>query len=127
MAKSEYKWVRAVKGLNERGQGEHLVLMFEFDEAHPNGEATIAGPIPVQVGDTFKVRELLKDGSIEEVSASEAKAAGAVSDSNAARAAELDVREAAVTAREAEVERRASALDTEAKRLEKLTKNTPGA
>lgn len=70
MAKSKQMWVKAVKGLDHNGvEGDHQVLLFEKDPAHPNGEAFIAGPRPVLVGDTAEVSRLLKDGSIEETEA----------------------------------------------------------
>jgi hypothetical protein len=92
MADNEYFWVRAVKGVDARGKGEHEVLLFEFDDVHPNGEAFIAGPIPVQVGESREVARLLKDKDIEKVSDAEAKKAGAVTDPLAAERAALDAR-----------------------------------
>lgn len=105
MAKPKELWVKAVKGVNHNGRdGEHLVLLFEFDSAHPTGEAFIAGPLPTLVGDTFKVRELLKNGDIEETTA---PAAQTMVDPFAA---ERDALTARVAALEAELDAKAKSV-----------------
>jgi hypothetical protein len=119
MADNEYFWVRAVKGIDHNGRvGEHQVLLFETDAAHPNGEAFIAGPIPVEVGDTLAVSTLLKDGAIEKVSAAEAKKAGASSDPLAADRAALDARQTELDLREKAVQAENEQLRAEIKRLQ---------
>jgi hypothetical protein len=119
MADNEYFWVRAIKGIDHNGRvGEHQVLLFETDTAHPNGEAFIAGPIPVEVGDTHRVRELLKDGAIEKVSAAEAKRAGATNDPLAADRAALDARATDLEQREKAVNAENEQLRAEIKRLQ---------
>jgi hypothetical protein len=112
MADNEYIWVRAIRGVDRNGVvGEHEVLLFEKDSVHPNGEAFIAGPIPVQVGESREVARLLKDKDIEKVSDAEAKKAGAAADPLAeqraaldARAKELDERENGLKQREAQLQ-----------------------
>ena len=95
MADEKTFWVKGVKGLNEPREGEHRVLLFEQDTAHPNGEAFIAGPLPVEVGDTAEVQRLLKDGSIEKTSK---PADTAKPDPRDARIAELEAQLAAAQA-----------------------------
>lgn len=53
--------------------GGTSVALWERDAAHPNGEVWIAGPDPVEVGDTVAVQQALTDGKLEKVSATEAK------------------------------------------------------
>lgn len=123
MAKEKIMWVRAVKGIDFNGRvGENQVLLYEQDSRHPTGEAFIAGPIPVQVADTAAVSRLLKDGDIEEVSATEAKKAGGATDPAAVAQAELTQKQEALAARADALDAREQALDAEAKRLEALAK-----
>lgn len=108
----EHIWVRAITGLDARGPGQNETLLFEKDPAHPNGEAFIAGPLPVEVGKTTAVVALLHDKKIEEVPTAgvkeyQAKRAQAFDPLSAQqdlarRAADLDAREAALAQREAD-------------------------
>ena len=54
--------------LKPKGDGDQVVL-YEKDSDHPEGEAYIAGPAPVQVALTPKVKALLRAGKLEEVAA----------------------------------------------------------
>jgi hypothetical protein len=108
-------WVRAITGLDTHGEGVHDSLLFERDKQHPGGEAFIAGPLPVEVGMTARVRALLHDEKIEEVPADQVAAHQA----SRAQAGTLRAlpqvqalidREQALIAREAQVEAREAAL-----------------
>jgi hypothetical protein len=55
----------------ESGLGNNRVALWERDDAHPGGEAWVAGKgkAPVQVGETALVRRLIGDRQLVEVSA----------------------------------------------------------
>jgi hypothetical protein len=102
MAKNKTLWVKAVKGIDHNGKvGEHQVLLFERDPAHPSGEAFIAGPLPVEVGDTTAVVTLLKDGAIEETEAPADAAAPVTAEQLEAQIANL---QAQLTAKRADAQ-----------------------
>ena len=46
--------------------GGHKIALFERDPSHPNGEAFISGPEPVEVGKTPGVVAALRSGAIVE-------------------------------------------------------------
>lgn len=130
MPESKTFFVRALKGINFNGRvGEHQFQVAERDDAHPNGEAFVAGPDPVEVGDTPTVQRAIRDGLIEEVSESDFKAvqkerqeaaqralaASPVEANRAAREAatmqsQIADRERSVAAQEADLEKREQAL-----------------
>jgi hypothetical protein len=49
--------------------GSHDTVLFERDAAHPDGEAYVAGPTPVPVGDTGEVSRLLREGVLRKCDA----------------------------------------------------------
>lgn len=59
-----------VKGTAEANKdGSFPVAVWERDEAHPDGEAFVAGPTEVEVGKTYAVTSALQKGEIEVVGA----------------------------------------------------------
>lgn len=60
-------WVRSA--LRPKEDGGNQVVLWERDDAHPNGEVLIAGRKPVEVGMTPAVSQLLRDGKIVETTA----------------------------------------------------------
>ncbi len=47
--------------------GGHLVVLHEVDQAHPGGEAFVAGPHAVEVARTARVQRGIADGTLEVV------------------------------------------------------------
>ena len=47
--------------------GGNPVVLYETHEDHPDGEAFVAGPAPVEVARTPLVHRLIADGTLEEV------------------------------------------------------------
>ncbi len=62
------KVIEVVSNLVPREDGGDPVALFERHEAHPGGEAFIAGPRPVSVALTARVIEALREGRIIEAS-----------------------------------------------------------
>ena len=60
--------------LKPTGDGGHPTALWDVDPAHPNGEAFIAGPEPVQVAETGAVLAALHDRRIVKVKDEEAPA-----------------------------------------------------
>ena len=67
----EYIWVQASGNFSDGGR----VVLWERDEAHPNGEIFIGSDKPVQVGETAAVAERLRTGALKKVEAPVAVAA----------------------------------------------------
>lgn len=65
---SEVQIITVRSTLKPKGDG-HQVVLYEKNSDHPEGEAYIAGPDPVQVALTPKVKTLLRAGKLEEVAA----------------------------------------------------------
>ena len=59
--------VKVRSTLTPKKDGGDVVVLWEQDDAHPGGQAFIAGPAPVEVALTPAVSKLLRDGVIEEV------------------------------------------------------------
>jgi hypothetical protein len=60
-------WVRSL--LPIEADGGSRVALFEQNDAHPDGEAFVAGETPVQVAQTGAVLKALANGQIEETDA----------------------------------------------------------
>lgn len=71
MADEKLIWVRST--IPTRRDGGNTVALYEADDAHPDGEAFVAGPEPVQVARTTQVHRLISDGTLEEVDAPKAE------------------------------------------------------
>lgn len=80
-------WVRSK--LPAKKDGGHPVAVFDQDPSHPNnGQAYVAGPKPVEVAPTAAITAAIREERIEELTASEAKAATKKIDEAAAKARE---------------------------------------
>ncbi len=78
---NKYIWVQATGDFTDGGR----VVLWERDEAHPNGEIFIGSDKLVQVGETAAVAERVRTGALKKVEApvvakSEAPAANDDSD-----------------------------------------------
>ena len=62
---NDYMWVRATGDFTNGGR----VVLWERDEAHPNGEIFIGSDKPVQVGETAAVAERVRTGALKKVEA----------------------------------------------------------
>ena len=62
---ADYFWVKAAKLTDEGGR----IVLWERDEAHPEGEVFIGDNKPVQVGNTSAVAERLRTGELVKVDA----------------------------------------------------------
>lgn len=123
-------WVRALEGLNVR-PNEHRVVARETNDRHPNGEALIFGPDPQEVADTAHIRQRIREGAIEEVSAAEgqkvqerrqqaaAKALGGMGDTNAleSRARELATTQSQLSEQQQSLEAERAKLDADRQAL----------
>lgn len=76
-----------------KADGGNVVALYEAHADHPDGEAFVAGPEPVDVARTPQVHRLLSEGTLEQVGgrkadddAEDAPAAGAPVDAAPARA-----------------------------------------
>lgn len=57
----EMIWIAST--LPTQDDGGDKVVLFEQDRAHPDGEAFVAGPKPVQVARTAGVERVLREGT----------------------------------------------------------------
>ena len=60
---NKYIWVQATGNFTDGGR----VVLWERDEAHPNGEIFIGSDKPVQVGETAAVAERVRTGALKKV------------------------------------------------------------
>lgn len=62
---NKYIWVQATGNFTDGGR----IVLWERDEAHPNGEIFIGSDKPVQVGETAAVAERVRTGALKKVEA----------------------------------------------------------
>ena len=71
MADQKTIWVKSTLPVQPDGGSE--VAFYEQDAAHPNGQAWVAGPEPVEVAETGEVQAAIAAGRLEKVTATEGK------------------------------------------------------
>lgn len=64
---AEAEHIQVISALDDRPDGGSPVALSEYNPAHPDGWAYIAGKTPVYVGLTPRVNQLLREGTLIEV------------------------------------------------------------